>query len=127
VGWPHSEQNLAVGEIRLLQFAQTDSRAEAHCSQNFAPAPFSCWQFGQIIKTSKRTSERTSKKISASEGSVRHHRQQAGISDITDLAKARLASIAVMASGPGSTPGLFRAISDAVERSQGREAVFGVI
>jgi len=41
--------------------------------------------------------------------------------------RPRLASIAVMASGPGSPPGLFRAISDAVEHGQGREAVFGVI
>jgi hypothetical protein len=73
VGWPHSEQNLAVGEIRLPQFAQRGSRAEAHSSQNFAPAPFSCWQLGQIIQGPKN-------RANAGDGSVRSNRQQVCIS-----------------------------------------------
>jgi hypothetical protein len=54
------------------QFAQTGSRTEAHSSQNFAPAPFSCWHLGQIIWVSKKSH--------AGEGSVQDLGQQVGIS-----------------------------------------------
>jgi hypothetical protein len=91
------------------------------------PRRFRAGNSGKSLKLPRELQSELPRKYPASEGSVRHHRQQAGISDITHLAKARLASIAVMASGPGSIPGLFRAISDAVEHGQGQEAVFGVI
>jgi hypothetical protein len=45
-GWPHSGQNLAVDETAPPQLPQARPSGVAHCSQNFAPAEFSCSQFG---------------------------------------------------------------------------------
>jgi hypothetical protein len=48
-GRPHSEQNLAWGNIWLPQSAQVWPNGVEHSSQNFAVTAFSHWHFGHFI------------------------------------------------------------------------------
>jgi hypothetical protein len=47
--WPHSAQNLKLGELMKPQFGHIISNLSPHSTQNLAVSGFSNWHFGHFI------------------------------------------------------------------------------